>query len=365
MSIAVAVFLLAGLPSQDPTQNSSEDVYRTAVQARLAGDADRAAQLLEAVVAADPRNADAQVQLGLAQLARDRLPAAEAAFRAALAIAPAYADARIGLARVAQRRGERAAALRELQSVDAANEEAATLRNQLESEPALSRWRLDLDGSYSRLSGPQPDWKEAVVQLRFSPSTAMVLGGRIEYARRFGVDDVYGELSAERSIAPGINAYLAVGAAIDPDYRPEWQLRAGGSARLHGGSYATILTLDARQARFAAGDVQGITPGIEQYFGGRLWVTGRWINQFDERGTHRSGFLVRGDLMPVDPVRLFVGYSDAPDTDEGTVVDVRSVFGGVSYDLNPRMTLRLSLAHEDRATGADRTQFGLGFGIRL
>lgn len=364
MSATIAALLLAGLSAPSQAQNP-EEAYQAAVQARLAGDADRAVDLLEVVVAADPRNADAQVQLGLAQLARGRLDAAETAFRAALAIAPAYADARIGLARVAQRRGDRVDALRELQPVDAANEEAAALRRQLSSQPAPSRWQLDLEGSYSSLSGPLPDWKEAAAQLRYRPDETTVFGGRIEYARRFGIDDVYGEVSAEGSIAPGIRGYVTFGATIDPDFRPEWQIGAGGSARLRGGAYATVLTLDARQARFSAGDVQSVTPGIEQYIGGRFWVTGRWINLFDETGTHRSGFLVRGDLMPVDPLRLFVGYSDAPDTDEGMVVDVRSVFGGISYDLDPRTTLRLSLAHEDRATGADRTQFGLGVGLRF
>lgn len=365
MSATIVALLLASLGTPGQAQTTSDETYRAAVQARLAGDPGTAARLLENVVAADPRNADAQVQLGLAQLARGRLGAAETAFRAALAIAPAYADARIGLARVAQRRGNRAAALRELQSVDAGNEEAAALRDQLASQPAPSRWQLDLEGSYSRLSGPQPDWKEAAAQLRYRPNESAAYGAKVEYARRFGIDDVYGEVLAEGTIAPGIRGYATVGATIDPDFRPEWQIGIGGSARLRGGAYASVLTLDARQARFAAGDVQSVTPGIEQYIGGRFWLTGRWINLFDERGTHRSGFLVRGDVIPADPLRLFVGYSNAPDTDEGIVVDVRSVFGGISYDIDPRTTLRLSLAHEDRATGADRTQFGLGAGLRF
>ncbi len=357
--------LLAALSAPAQAGASSEEAYRAAVQARLAGNVERAVVLLEGIVAADPRNADAQVQLGLAQLAGGRLDAAEKAFRAALAVAPAYADARIGLARVAQRRGDTAGALRELQLVDTANEEAAALRSQLASEPVPSRWQLDLEGSYSTLTGPQVDWKEAAAALRYRFDESTALGGRIEYARRFGIDDVYGEVSAEGSIAPGIRGYVTFGATIDPDFRPKWQVGAGGSARLHGGAYATVLTLDARQARFAVGDVQSVAPGIEQYVGGRFWVTGRWINLFDERGTRRSGFLVRGDLLPIDPLRLFVGYGEAPDTDEGRVVDVQSVFGGVSYDLDPRTTLRLSLAHEDRATGSDRTQFGLGLGLRF
>lgn len=362
-----AAALLFTLPIAAPPQDqaSAADAYEAAVSARLAGDPARAVALLGPVVAATPRNADAQVQLGLAQLALGHLDAAETAFRAALAVAPDYSDARIGLARIAQRRGDIAGARRALESVDAANADAAELRRQLATEPLPARWQIDLEGSLSDLSGPQPDWTEAAAQFRYRPEPSTTIGARVEYARRFGRTDVYGEALVEGALGDGLRGYLSVGATADPDFRPEWQIGLGGSARVRSGPYATVLTLDARQARFALGDVQSVTPGVEQYLGGRFWVTARWINLFDERGRHRSGFALRGDLQASDPLRLFLGYSDAPDTDEGIVVPVRSVFGGVSIDISPRATLRLSLAHEDRATGADRTQFGVGAGFRF
>ncbi len=136
--------------------------------------------------------------------------------------------------------------------------------------------------------------------------------------------------------------------------------------RITDGAQPTALTLDARQSDFAAGDVQTISPGIEQYLaGGRIWLTARWINLFDDSGRHQSGYLVRADGQATDRLRLFAGRSDAPDTSEGIVVRTRSHFGGLSYDLNARTTLRLSLAHEDRETGADMTQVGLGIGLRF
>ncbi len=366
--IRAALFLaIAALPGAAWAQDQAApaDAYQAGVAARLAGDPARAAALLQPVVAAQPGNSDAQVQLGLARLALGELDAAEAAFRAALAVAPDYADARIGLARVAQRRGDTAAAIEALRPIDSASADAAELRRQLARDPGLARWQLDLEGSLSELSGPRPDWKEAAVQLRYRPDARTAVGARIEYAERFARTDVYGELSVETALSDAVRGYLTLGATADPDFRPDWQIGLGGSARLRSGPYATVATLDLRQARFAVGDVQSVTPGIEQYLGGRVWLTGRWINLFDERGRHRSGYMMRGDMQVTDPLRLFAGYSDAPDTDEGIVVPVRSVFGGVSYDVSPRTTLRLTVAHEDRATGADRTQFGLGAGFRF
>lgn len=346
-------------------QDEGRGVYDRAVAARLNGDPAAAVALLEPMLAKEPGDADAQVQLGLAQLALNRLDDAEKAFRAALIVAPDYDDAHIGLARTAQRRGDRAAAVRELDLIRTPNPDADALRTQLAGERTQPGWQLDLEGGYSFVEGTPPDWKEAAVQLRRQFSSGTAVGGRVEYARRFGIDDVYGEVTVEQRLSTRARGYISFGGTIDPDFRPEWQIGMGGSFKVSDGSNATVLTLDGRQSRFTSGDVQSLSPGIEQYFGGSFWLTARWINLFDEQGKRRSGYLARGDWQAMPPLRLFVGASDAPDTDEGRVVDVRTIFGGVSYDLAPRTILRASLAYEDRATGFDRTQLGLGLGFRF
>jgi YaiO family outer membrane protein len=340
--------------------------YQQAVAARLRGDAAEAVRLLQPIVATDPRNSDAQVQLGYALLALGRLGEAEQAFRAALAVAPGYADAQLGLARVAQRRGDSAAVRRELAPLDPSNPDVRTLRSQLAAGTAEAAWSLDLDGNYSFLQGPQPDWKEGSLQIRRRFDADRAASGRIEVSRRFDRADVYLEAGVEQAIGSRARVYATLGGTPSADFRPEWQLGAGGSLRVTDGGAATVLTLDARHAEFPAGDVQTLTPGVEQYLvGGRVWVTARWINLFDEAGDHQSGYLVRGDLQASDRLRLFVGHSDAPDTSEGVVIDTRSYFGGFSYDLSARITARLSVAFEDRDTGSDRTQIGLGFGWRF
>lgn len=342
-----------------------KDAYHDAVVARQKGNPQRAVDLLTPIVAAEPANADAQVQLGYAMLALDRLDEAERAFRAALGVAPDYADARLGLARIAQRRGDGASALGELASLDPSNAETRMLRARLE-DAAETRWSLDIDGSTSVVEGPQPDWREATMQMGYRASATTAVSARLEAARRFGATDVYGEIGIQQALSERARLYLTIGWTPDADFRPRYQIGAGGSVRISDGGHATVLTLDARQADFAAGDVQTISPGIEQYLaGGRIWVTARWINLVDEDGDHQSGTLLRTDGQATARLRLFAGLSEAPDTSEGVVVDTSSYFGGASYDLDPRTTLRLSVAHEDRETGADRTQLGLGIGLRF
>jgi YaiO family outer membrane protein len=370
----LAVALLAGtvpaLAAQAPPE-SGQSLYDRGVEARLAGDHARAIEWLRSAAAAEPANADARLQLGLALMAADRLDEAEAAFRETLRLAPAYDDARIGLARLARRRGDVAAARAELERVNAANGEAAALRAELgQGDPGSPRlpspWQIDLDASYSAVGSGASDWREGSVQLRRQASESTAIAVRIEHSRRFGLDDTYGEARLDRRLAGGGNFYLSVGATPDADFRPRWQAGAGIAARVRGGPSATVLTLDARQARYRSGDIQTLSPGIEQYFGGgRFWATGRLINIFDEAGRHRLGWLGRGDAQLREDLRIYAGLADAPDTSEGVVVDTFSLFGGLSWDVSRRVTLRLSAAREDRESGPDRVQLGTGLGLRF
>jgi YaiO family outer membrane protein len=336
----VLPLLALALVSAAPPAGDPETLYREGVAARHAGDSATAVRLLRQAVEASPDDADAWLQLGLALGQAGRIDEAEAALARTLALAPDYRDAREALDRLAARRAGDAA-----------------------PEP---RWRADLDGSWSALSAGQPDWYEAALRIRGQASPEGAVTAAAEAARRFGATDVYGELRVDARLSDSASAYVRAGGTPDADFRPKWQVGAGGAVRLRGGPAATVATLDASQARYRSGDVQTVTPGIEQYVaGGRAWLTGRWINLFDENGRHRSGWLARGDYMASDRLRLFAGAADAPDVSEGVVTDVFTLFGGAAVAVSPRTELRLSVAHEDRARGADRLQVGMGLGLRF
>jgi YaiO family outer membrane protein len=324
-------------------------------------------ELLRQVVAAQPANADAQLQLGLALLNAGRLDEAEIALRRALEIAPDYTDARLGLARLEQRRGNRAAALAQLEPVDPANSEAGTLRRQIQAMEVAYRWRIDVDGAIATLTQDQPDWKEGALRISHQATPATAVSAGLELSRRFGLKDAYGEMRMEHRLADNKGSfYMLAGATPNADFRPEWQIGLGGEGRVRSGPAATLLTLDVRQARYRVGDIQTLNPGIDQYLArGRAWIGARWINIFDENGRHHSGWLLRGDALATDRLRMFLGTADAPDVSEGRVVGTVSVFGGLSYDVTPQMNVRASVAHDDRETGSDRLQLGVGAGWKF
>ncbi|HET9426812.1 MAG TPA: YaiO family outer membrane beta-barrel protein [Allosphingosinicella sp.] len=360
MGIAI-LFLTA---AQAPAQTQVQSDYDRAVAARMSGRFDTAVEILRDMVDREPNHADARLQLGLVYLALQRLDEAQLEFERTLQLAPDYADARIGLARVAERRGDRARALEYVEPLGSENAEVIDLLARLRSvPPSVYRTRLDVDLAAAALEG-QPDWREASVGLSHRWNDKSSATARIEASRRFGLDDVYGELRVDHRFGPGLSAWLAVGGTPSADFRPSWQLGAGIAGRVRGGPKATVFTFDVVQASYRNGDIQTVTPGVEQYFAdGKAWATLRWINVL-ENGDHRSGWLARGDLMAGSRLRLFAGLADAPDLSEGVVVDTFSVFGGLAADLGERTILRFSLAHDERQ-GSDRLTVSVGLGWRF
>jgi YaiO family outer membrane protein len=362
MNPAGAALSLSVLALAVPAAAQTAD-YEAGVAARHAGDPEEAVRRLERAALAEPDNADIHLQIGLAQLAAERLDEAEAAFRRTLALAPDYEDAKLGLARVALRRGAHDEARAALYGVAAPDAEA--LRRDIDAAAAAApwRWRIDLDGGYSRVDR-QADWQSAALLVQHRPAADTTVSGSVETTRRFDRTDTYVEARVEQRFAPGSYVHVLAGGAPDADHRPKRQIGAGAAIRAHGGAYATMIRLDARQAAYPAGDVQTVTPGIEQYLGGRAWISAQWINVWD-RFTHGSGWLLRGDAMASDRLRLFAGAADAPDLDEGVAIDTFGLFGGVSLDVGDHLTLRLSLAHDDPEGPSDRDTVALGVGYRF
>jgi YaiO family outer membrane protein len=335
--VILAALAALALPSAALSQQASG--YDQAVAARLDGRPAEAARLLRAWLAEHPGDIDARLQLAYAELALGNLDEAEAGFRAVLAAAPDYADARTGLAQVEARRAEGG---------------------------PRQRAELTVEGAFSDLDGAASDWHEAGVRLRLPAGAATIVEAAGTYYRRFGLDDV--ELAGAVVHRAGEDLWLRAEASATPgaDFRPQWGVDGGLDWRLRGGPAASVLTLDARHQDFPSQHVTTLSPGLVQYVaGGRAWITARAFGVIPEGGDLQIGWLLRGDFAPVERYRLFAGVADGPDTDLGVVTDVTSMFGGVEVPLGPRFGLTASVGREWREAGADRTDFRLGFKVGL
>ena len=342
-------------------QADPQSLYRAAVADRLAGRPDAAVAKLEQVLASRPDDVDARLNLGLALLALDRLASAETAFRDVVERAPNYAEAWSGLARIAQRRGDLNAA-RSLaeQARRAAPESAeiAALQGALKPGPA---WRVDLSTARSRLSEGLPDWSETRLSASRRLGAGWAGGLTLEATERFDDTDVYLEARLDRNYRRSA-AYVAVGGAIDADYRPEIALLVGGEVRLGGKLNAT---LDASIARYPIGTVTGVHPGLAtELADGRLRLATRWINVWDENDDYRNGWAATARWQATDRFALRLGYADAPESSDGATVEVSAWNVGTEIGLTERLVLRLDYLSEDR-DAYDREEVSLGFGWRF
>lgn len=325
-------YLLAGaaLLMSAPIAAQEPSAYDAAVTARRGDDPASAVHLLDRWIEQHPRDSDALVQRGYAHLALGHLRRAEQDFQAALAIAPDYADARAGLAQVAEQR-------------------------------RLPRGGyLIAGGAWSALGAGNPDWWEASVSAGMPVSRTLSAGGRASWYRRFGREDL--ELEGQMTSHPSDNVWLRASAGGTPnaDFRPEVALSAGADLRISKGPSATLLSLDTAWQRFPLQDVVTVSPGITQFFGRGRWSgTLHGIGVLTQGRSLEAGVLGRLDYVPDERHRYFVGAANAPDTDLGIVTRVTSAYAGAELPLAGRLSLLPSFARTWRKGGPDRTELRL------
>ncbi len=355
---------MIGVPLEPPpaaVQVDADSLYRSAVSDRRAGRAAEAAAKLEQVLLARPEDVDARLNLGLALLTLGRLDEAHAELQRVTDRAPGYADAWIGLARIAQRRGDLAAARDYLERAEAAGPDSLEVEGLRRSLRPEATWRMEVTAARSRLSGGLPDWSEARVATSRRLGDLWAVGLAVESTERFDDRDVHIEARVDRRFARGA-AYVAVGGAPDPDYRPELAVAAGGQARLAGSLAATF---DASLARYPTGTVTGLHPGLAvDLAGGRYQLSGRWINVWDERGDYRSGYAASARWQATERLALRLGYADAPESSDGSTTEVAAWSAGAEFGLTDRLLLRTGYVSEDREA-YDRRELSLGLGLRF
>jgi YaiO family outer membrane protein len=284
-------------------------------------------------VAARPGELDFQIGLGDTLRAQARDEEARAAFEVARGIDPTSIDVRNRLA--------------------------------VRDRP---RWRLDLDGSYSWLTQGLDPWQEGRIGLGYVVNGRTTVSAGVEVNRRFRLVDVLVDGRVDHRFSNRLMSYLRAGFTPDADFRPRFLAQAGGSAQIapRAGVWGqTLATLDLGYARYNSGESKPrVRVCSSTSSAGASGLTGRLIGTISETGDRLGGYLVRTDWAATDAVTVFVGYSDAPDASEGRTFETRSVFGGIALAVTEDLTLRASLAHDERDRPYDRTTVNLGLTSR-
>lgn len=333
------------------------------------GDHDAAVRELAPAATAAPDNAEVLRLYGVALGRAGRTDEAMAALRRAAAIAPNDVDIWLATAQVHYYRAEiRDAAMlvRRVLTARPNDEDAADLAVRLAQarrETYGPPWRFDMSGSYSHFEkDARRRWLEGSVGVGYRPDESTGVYGRVDVAERFDLTDVYLEGGVDHRFNADWNAGFSFGATAGPDFLPQWAAQARVGRRAW---HNAVVSLEGRFADYRTGSVETLTPTVEQYlWNGRAWITGKLVVTWDEDGDRQEGFILRGDVLPSERLRLFAGYADAPETINNATLTTRTLFGGAIVDLDERYSLRLDYARDDREASYVRHVFGLGFTAR-
>lgn len=325
----------------------SDVILEEANAARLAGDYAGAQRAIDGVLATEPMNADAWVQLGFLRSATGEAAQARAAFRRALDIAPDYDDAKLGLAQLAYRAGDIEGAREWLRSMSPARlqdpEVRAFERSLMASAGNHVAWRWDAFAAYNELSNDLAPWREASLAVSRRDGD-ISFGAGVEHVERFGLSDVYGEVRVGGAAGQGTWG-VALGGASHPSFRPEAAIRLElATAEDRDWALDGSLTI----ARYGVGEIDRFGLRVARRLGARARVNAQAIVVRDETGELRTGYSVGAAQRVGDKAELSLVWADAPESSEGATIDVRSLGLGIAVDVTPRLRLRVGALREER-----------------
>ena len=365
-----------------PAALDRDQVYAKAVKERLAGDNPDAITQLQALLAQEPDDVDARLQLGLALRAASRDTEAEAELREVLRRAPQYKDARVALADLQFAHGDSAGAKATLGPElmrDPGDEDARALVAKLTPEaaapvtpsseqPAPSpasvvkdapQWRLDANAAVSDLSGNLPDWKELDLAISRKLDADSALIASVETLQRFGINETFIEAGYDRGWSGG-EVSVEVGGSLDPTFRPVFSAHSEAELTPWRNSPWT-LDLSGNFSRYVSGDVESGTIGADRtIFGDSGKLSARFIITHDETGRDLPGFSAGGAWRFTPWFDASATYVDAAETDTGKTVRVRAVSVGGNFTLNDDTILHATVTQESRENSFDRLEFALG-----
>ncbi|TIN03936.1 MAG: YaiO family outer membrane beta-barrel protein [Mesorhizobium sp.] len=331
------------------------------------GDTKRARALVDDVLRVAPSNSEAlALDARISLLERD-YEQAEQSFAGLVAADPKNVEALVGLGDALRARGENAGARQAYRQALDLESGSREIEDRL-SVPPPRKWRLDVGSEVSELSAGRGTWSDSAIGVAYQLSPDTTIGARTRLATRFGRTDLQIEGRIDHVFAPPFSAYALVAATPDADFLAQFSVGAGASWRAipgAGGVGPVFINIDTRYDVFTDTQIATVSPWLQAYvFNERLAFSARWIHAEDDIGTTADGYALRADLTATERLRLFAGYSDAPEISEGTLAETRTVFAGVSVDVTDRFTLAGSYAHEQRAA-FDRDTVGLNLTTRF
>lgn len=356
MSAGLAVALIL-LPVQANAQVSTAE--REAVQqAYVAGDLDRAEELLNELLAQNPEDPDLLRRLAAVQAGREDLDAAQTTIDRAIGIAPQDTDVQLARANIlfwrgrideAQEQGDRIAAEKpDYPGLDRLNE--ALLRARRDRSLRLRSLGFGTSISNANFaSGLGRTWYMQRGSIAVQWGAGNVAAIDIEREERNSTDT---RVAGRIDLTGSSSRYFIV-ASVTPnaDFRENWSLGGGGKIDLDD---ATTLQFDARFAEYRSDDVVAVGAGIRQRFSPTFEASVRSIHLFGGGEDYRLGGSVRVDYRSTGHPELFAIVASYPDAEVDGTRQLRAIAGGARLSLSNQLILGITGEYESRKDSYER-----------
>jgi|HubBroStandDraft_2_1064218.scaffolds.fasta_scaffold19770_3 YaiO family outer membrane protein len=346
-----------------PPQALGRDAaYAKAVKSRLAGDNAGAIAQLQVLLAADPNDVDARLQLGFALRAMGRSADAEREFTEVLRRAPDYKDARVALAQLQWARGDVAAAKATLGPELIRNpgdaETSAFVAKLIDNKPP-QLWRVDVNGAVSDLTEGLAQWNEVDLAVSRKVDANSALTASVQTIERFDIHETYLEGAYDHGWNGG-EISIAVGGSLNPTFRPIVAVHSEALLNPWQGAPWTVA-ISGAFSRYVVGDVETVSAGADRLILGDSGKLGaRFIVTHDETGAYLYGFSTDAGWRFTPKFDATATYVDSAETDTGRTVRVRAYGVAANLNLTDSAILHASVTEEARENSFDRLEFALG-----
>lgn len=333
------------------------------------GDLQSAEKLTLGVLESEPAQIDARILLGRILSWQRRYHSAEAAYRDALEQHPEHPDALEGLGDIAAWQDQFAEAREYYSRALAVDPQSVPLQTKLDRIQDIGPWRMDAGvrfGHYSR--GDRPDSFGTYLSLRYAVNRKTGVFGKIEWDRKFDLNDWSYEIGADHRLSDYTSLAAAVSWTPKTAFSPKWQARAHLDQRLHNHpTRQSFLLLDARHRHYPDGDARSFGVGIRQHLSQPFWLTVYWnpVNNLNRQWSH--GWSLRADWRVQDNWQLYAGHARGNESIDGNVIDLRrnlrtnTWFAGWIWDINPVRSMRIDFVQEEIVGSVIHRVWHVGF----
>lgn len=208
------------------------------------------------------------------------------------------------------------------------------------------------------------DWNDTALAYSLRPDARSGYTFEVNRAERFGLTDYQLSARGDWRVGPATSVYAALVVTPSAELREKRGIRAGFS---HTVVPHLEVGASTRLGTFDDGTKLAVTPYVALSTKGEtVTLVAELINLWNLTGPadHRTGYGFRLRGQPTDRLRMLAGFARYPEVELNIARDVRSIYGGLSYDVSDSIGVSASYARDRYENLFTRNGVSVGLSYR-